>query len=115
MPIIPPPLINNKLVSDFEVKANYFNDFFASQCTPLNNNSKILETQSYVTKTILSSVKFESKDISNIIRSLVVNKTHDHDNISIIMLTICDSAIVEPFTIIFNSCINQSMFPYIWK
>ena len=31
------------------------------------------------------------------------------------MLKICDSAIVEPLTIIFNNCINQSMFPDIWK
>ena len=69
MPIIPPLLVNNKLISDFKVKANYFNDFFASQCTPLNNNSNIPETQSYVTSTKLSSVKFESKDITNIIRS----------------------------------------------
>ena len=62
--IIPANLINNKFISDFEVKANYFNDFFASQCTPLNNNSKIPETQSYVTNTKLSSFKLESKDFS---------------------------------------------------
>ena len=31
------------------------------------------------------------------------------------MLKICDSAIVEPLTIIFESCINQSLFPDIWK
>ena len=31
------------------------------------------------------------------------------------MLKICDSAVVEPLTIIFNSCNNQSMFPDIWK
>ena len=30
VPIIPPHLINNKLVSNCEVKLNYFNDFFAS-------------------------------------------------------------------------------------
>ena len=62
--IIPALLINNKLISDFEVKANYFNDFFASQCTILNNNSKIPETQSYVRNTKLSSFKLESKDFS---------------------------------------------------
>ena len=44
VPIIPPLLINNNLISDFKLKANYFNDFFASQCTPSNNNSKIPET-----------------------------------------------------------------------
>ena len=115
VPIIPPLLINNNLISDFKFKANYFNDFFASQCTPLNNNSKIPETQSYVTNNNLSSVKFESKEISNVIRSLDVNKAHGHDNISIRMLRICDSAIAEPLTIIFNSCINQIMIPDIWK
>ena len=66
--IIPPFLINNKLISDFEVKANYFNDFFKSQCTPLNNNRKIPETRSYVTNTKQSSIKFEGKDINKIIR-----------------------------------------------
>ena len=66
--IIPPFLINNKLISDFEVKANYFNDFFTSLCTPLNNNRKIPETRSYVRNTKLSSIKSEGKDINNIIR-----------------------------------------------
>ena len=37
VPIIPPLLINNKLISDFSVKASCFNDFFASQCIPLSN------------------------------------------------------------------------------
>ena len=115
VPIIPPLLINNKLVSDFKVIANYFSDFFASKCTPLNNNSKIPEIQSYVTNTKLSSVKFESKEIIINIRSLDVIKVHDHDNISIRILKICDNAIVEPLTIIFDSCINHSMYPDIWK
>ena len=63
----------------------------------------------------MSSVKFESKGISNIIRSLDVNKAHGHDNISIRVLKIRESAIVEPVTIIFNSCINQSLFPVLGK
>ena len=51
VPVIPPLLINNKLISDFKVKANHFNHFFASQCILLNNNSKLPENQTYVTKT----------------------------------------------------------------
>ena len=31
VPLIPPLLVNNKIVSDFTEKANLFNDFFASQ------------------------------------------------------------------------------------
>ena len=59
VPIISPLLINNKLISDFEVKADYFIDFFESQCMPLNNNSKISETQSYVTNTSGLTLIFE--------------------------------------------------------
>ena len=36
VPIIPPILIENKLETDFLKKANYFNTFFASKCTPLS-------------------------------------------------------------------------------
>ena len=40
----------------------------------------------------------------NIIRSLSVRKAHGHDNISIKMLKICDSAfVVEPLTESFES------------
>ena len=38
-PLIPPILISNKHVSHFQEKANHFNAFFASQCTPVSNNS----------------------------------------------------------------------------
>ena len=66
------------------------------------------------TFTKLSSVKFVSKEISNIIRLLDINKAHGND-ISVRMLKIWDSAIVEPLTIIFNSFTDQSTFPDIWK
>ena len=115
VPIIPPLLINDKLISDFEVKANHFNNFFASKCTPLDNSSKILESQTYLTNTKLPSIIFENKDIINIIRSLSGGKAHGHDNSSIRMLKICDSAIIELLSILFNNCMNQSMFPDIWK
>ena len=36
---IPPLLISNKLESDFEIKSDYLNSFFASKCTPLSNKS----------------------------------------------------------------------------
>ena len=39
--IIPRLLVNNKIISNFSEKANLFNKFFASQCTPLENNSSL--------------------------------------------------------------------------
>ena len=40
IPIIPPLLIDGKIMSDFKEKANKFNGFFSRQCTPFNNGSK---------------------------------------------------------------------------
>ena len=82
VPIIPPLLSNINLISDFEEKLNCFNNFFTSQCTPLNNNSKIPGNQTYITN---ATDKLENKDIINI-RSLNLNKAQDHDNISIRIL-----------------------------
>ena len=39
IPLIPPLLVNNKIVSCFTEKANLFNDFLATQCTPLSDST----------------------------------------------------------------------------
>ena len=49
------------------------------------------------------------------IRSLNVDKVHGHDNKSIRMLKICDTAIIKPLSITFNNSITENMFPDIWK
>ena len=59
------------ILSHIEVKTNHFNNFLASQCTLLDNTSKIPESQTYITNTELSSIKFENDDIINIIRSYI--------------------------------------------
>ena len=63
----------------------------------------------------LSSIDFDEEDILKIIRNLNVNKAHGHDNISIRMLKICDSVLVEPLSQIYKNCINSGVFPDIWK
>ena len=67
-----------------------------SQRTPLNNNTKIPENQTYTTNTKIASIKFGNKDFINKIRSIDVDKAHGNDNISIKILKICDTDIVEP-------------------
>ena len=106
VPIIHPLLINDKLISDFEVKANHFNNYLESQCAALENSDKIPGNQTYITNTKISSIKFENKYIINIIRSLSVSKAHDYITISIRLLKLCHSAIVEPLSIIFSNCMN---------
>ena len=54
IPLIPPLLISNEINSEFKMKANYFNSFFASHCTPLNNNRMVSESQTYITDSKLS-------------------------------------------------------------
>ena len=116
IPVIPPLLINNKLVSNFKTKANHLMLFFFTlHWTLLDNNSKIPRNQIYVTDSTLSSLQFEDSDIIKIIRSLDMSKAHGHNNVSIRMLKLCNSAITKPLSIIFRNCISQSTFPDIWK
>ena len=67
IPVIPPLLINNKLVSNFKTKTNHFHIFFASHCTSLYNNSKIPGNHTYVTDNKLFSLHFEDSDIIKIL------------------------------------------------
>ena len=73
--IIPPVLVNDELVSDFKQKANLFNNYFASQCTPIKNGSK-LPNFSYKTEKILTSFDIKDDDILPIIKNINVDKAH---------------------------------------
>ena len=115
VPIIPPLLINNKLESDFKIKANYFNSFFASKCTPLINNSTIPNSLNYVSSARLSSFCVNEEVILKIINALNINKAHGHDDISIRMIKLCGKSIVKPLSMIFNNCIDTGTFPDIWN
>ena len=45
--LIPPLLVNNKIVSDFSEIAKLFNNFFASQFIPTSNNSVLFSRKSF--------------------------------------------------------------------
>ena len=113
--MISPLLIKNKIVSAFTKKANLFNDFFANQCTPLTNSSVLPSTISFKTHSRLTSISFEKEDILKIIRNLNVNKAHGHDDISIQMLKICNSEVLESLSLIYKNYIDSLIFPDIWK
>ena len=83
VPLIPSLLVNNKIVSDFTKKANLFNDFFFTQCTPLTNSSVLPSTIPFETHSRLKSISFVKEDILKIIRNLNVNKAHSHYDISV--------------------------------
>ena len=102
--------INGKLVSDFKEKANRFNEFVGRQCTPLNDGSECPSQPIFVTNETLSSVVFDDRDIIKIIRALNVNKSHNHDDIFIRMVKICDSALLKTLSVIFNNCVRTGTF-----
>ena len=60
-------------------------------------------------------IKFENKDLINVIKALDPRKAHGYNDISIRMLKICDSPIIKPLTILFKNCISQGIFPDKWK
>ena len=112
--IIPPFLVNDELVSHFKQKANLFNIYFASQCTPIKNGSKI-PNFSYKTEKILISFDIKDDDILQLIKNLNVDKAHGWDQLSIRMIKTCVDSITFPLRLIFKSIINKGVFPEDWK
>ena len=111
MPIIPPILLENKLETAFFKKANYFNKFFASKCTPLSNGSSLPNSLDLETEARLTSINFSDNDILKIIRFLDINKARGHDDISVRMVKICDDSIKKTLSITYKNCITTSIGP----
>ena len=78
-PMMPPLLVNDKVISNFFEKANLSNKCFASQCTPLENNSSLPPFCLKIEKS-LPSLEVSETDIIAIIENLDPNKPHGWDN-----------------------------------
>ena len=115
VPIIPLILINNKLDSDLKIKTNYFNSFFASRCTPLINNSTVLDSLNYALTARIFSFCFNEEVILKIISALNINKAHGHDDISIRIINLFSKSALKPLSMILNNCVYTGTFPDFWK
>ena len=115
IPIISPLLINDKLETDFKKNPHHFNLFFASKCTPLINNSVLPDPVDYISTARLSSINFNNVHILKTIKSLNVKKARGYNDISIRMIKLCVQSIVKLLSIIFKICIDNGIFPDIWK
>ena len=89
VPNIPPLLVNDKLITEFEAKTNIFNEYFTSQYTKINNNSILPSPLNHLTDDKLSSFNISSEVIFQLIKNLDLNKTHGHDETSVKMLKLC--------------------------
>ena len=114
IPLIPPFFVNKKSISDFRVKTNLFNGFFASICTPINNGSTLPQF-AYQTNVKINSFRVNQNDISLIIKTLDAEKAHGWDNISIKMIHICGDPIALPLMLVFEMALKEKKFPDIWK
>ena len=67
-PNVPPLIVNNFVVSDFTIKANLFNNFFASQCSPVVNSST-LPNFGYKTQKQINDIEIKEDGILLIIKT----------------------------------------------
>ena len=115
IPCIPPLFHQYRCITKCKDKAELFNNFFANQCSLINNSSVRPSLLLKRTENVISSIDFGLDDIAKIIHNLDPNKTHDHDMISIRMLTIYGNSIYKPLQLTFRSCIENGEFPSEWK
>ena len=111
IPCIPPIYHNNNYITDFKEKAQIFNDFFAKQCTLVENTSKLPTDSFKRTNNLLSTISFTKDDIAKIIKNLNPNKADGFDMISIRMWWLN----LETLRIYFKSCLENGKFPIKWK
>ena len=111
---IPPLLENGIFVTNFQNKADIFNDLFVKQCSEMDNGSKLPLFRAKCMEA-LETVNINSAKVLQIIRSLDCNKAHGWDDISIAMLKICDYAVVPPLCLIYMWCLETGSYPQTWK
>ena len=111
---IPAIIDDGVCISNFKMKADLFNDYFANQCI-INENGSVLPRFVPKTNVLLSHVYVTKEEIINIINNLSSNKAHGYDGISVSMLKLCAVEVASPLQIIFQDCINFGIFPDCWK
>ena len=112
---IPPIFHNNKYVTDFKENSEFFDSFFANQCSLIPSNSILPSVLKLLTEHDLTSCDFSETDVLQIIINQGSNKAHGHDMISIRLLKLWNEAICRPLNIIFKTCLNTGKFPSEWK
>ena len=115
IPYFPPIYHNNNCITDFKEKSQIFNDFFAKQCTLVENTTKLPTNFFKRTNNFLPIISLTKDGIAKIIKNLNPNKAHGFDMISIRILKICGDSILKPLELIFKSSLENGKFPIKWK
>ena len=115
VPIIPPLLINDQLVTKFNEKNYSFDEYHSNQCSITDNSSKSPMDQAPYTTSLLISLDIKESDILNIQKSLDANKADGYGDISIRMLKLSRKSILKPLKRIFENFLRTRLFPNQWK
>ena len=110
IPCIPPLFQQNKYVTDFKKKTEFFNCFFAKQCSIINNSSELPFNLCKKIDEFISTVAFTSDDIATLIQNLDPNKFHGQDMLSTRMSKLCNKSICKPLDLYFNLVKNTESF-----
>ena len=106
--------ISDEWFGEWTFVINFFNHFFVSIYTPIDNTS-CLSFFSHRTGSRIKSFQVTENDISAIIKTLDPSKAHGCDNISIKMINICGQSFILPLKIIFEHSLKKGKFPKILK
>ena len=96
------------------IEANIFKDYFVKQCCAITTGSTL---PSFLPRSApqLQSLEIDKEKVFRIIRALDSKKAHGCDEISISMIKMCDTSIVEPLCFIFEKCLETGVYPSLWK
>ena len=111
---VPPLLENGVFVTNFQTKANIFNEHFVEQCFLIINDS-IFPNFSSRCDSLLSNIEITGEKILHIIYLLDPKKAHGFDDLLINMIKLCDIEIVKPLYLIYMKSLKIGRFPSSWK
>ena len=83
VPCVPSVYHSNSYIIDFKEKAQISNNFFAKQCTLVENTSKLPTDSFQRTNNLPSTISFTKDDIAKTIKNYNPSKAHGFDMISI--------------------------------
>ena len=89
------------------------NDYFSTQCSSVETSSTLPQ---FVANEVPAPQHCEINraKVLHHTRNLDSSKSHGCDDLSVAMINLCDTAIVEPLCMIFERCITNGVYPSSW-
>ena len=113
---IPSMVVDNKMISTSQDKANEFSIFFAKQQTLQNHIlNQPLPPPILLTNKKLDSISTTPEEVLKILQSLDIGKANGADGVSNRLLKECSSIIASPLANLLNKSFTLAKVPAAWK